>query len=57
MNYFERVCSCMPTGTVSFERKILPAEYHNSSTTAPDADFWSKSDISLCAFKVIRIRL
>ncbi|KAL0774754.1 hypothetical protein Bca101_039906 [Brassica carinata] len=52
MHYFERVCSCMPTGTVSFERKILPAEYHNSSTTAPDADFWSKSDISLCAFKV-----
>ncbi|CAH8382027.1 unnamed protein product [Eruca vesicaria subsp. sativa] len=52
MHYFERVCSCMPTGTVSFERKILPAECHNSSTTAPDADFWSKSDISLCAFKV-----
>ncbi|WZZ54969.1 hypothetical protein YC2023_055076 [Brassica napus] len=52
MHYFERVCSCMPTGTVSFERKILPAEYPNSSTTAPDADFWSKSDISLCAFKV-----
>lgn len=52
MHYFERVCSCMPTGTVSFERKILPAEYHTSSTTAHDADFWSKSDISLCAFKV-----
>lgn len=52
MHYFERVCSCLPTGTVSFERKILPAEYHNSSIAAPETDFWSKSDISLCAFKV-----
>ncbi|ESQ51770.1 hypothetical protein EUTSA_v10016696mg [Eutrema salsugineum] len=52
MHYFERVCSSLPTGTVSFERKILPAEYHNSSTTSPEADIWSKSDVSLCAFKV-----
>ncbi|XP_010414074.1 PREDICTED: poly(ADP-ribose) glycohydrolase 1-like isoform X2 [Camelina sativa] len=52
MHYFERFGSCVPIGTVSFERKILPAEYHNSSTTAPDADFWSKSEFSLCAFKV-----
>ncbi|XP_010469662.1 PREDICTED: poly(ADP-ribose) glycohydrolase 1 isoform X1 [Camelina sativa] len=52
MHYFERFCSCVPIGTVSFERKILPAEYQNSSTTAPDADFWSKSEFSLCAFKV-----
>uniref|UniRef100_A0A1J3DRV9 poly(ADP-ribose) glycohydrolase n=1 Tax=Noccaea caerulescens TaxID=107243 RepID=A0A1J3DRV9_NOCCA len=52
MHYFERVCSCLPTGNVSFERKVLPAKYHNSLTTAPEADFWSKSDIFLCAFKV-----
>lgn len=52
MHYFERVCSCLPTGNVSFERKVLPAEYHNSLTTDPEADFWSKSEISLCAFKV-----
>ncbi|VVB07464.1 unnamed protein product [Arabis nemorensis] len=52
MHYFERVCSCLPTGTVSFERKILPAESHDPSTTAPETDFWSESDISLCAFKV-----
>lgn len=57
MHYFERLCSCLPIGTVSFERKILPVEYHNSSTTAPDADFWSKSDLSLCAFKVTGIKL
>lgn len=43
MHYFERFCSCVPIGIVSFERKI---------TAAPDADFWSKSDVSLCAFKV-----
>ncbi|KAL1221180.1 Poly(ADP-ribose) glycohydrolase 1 [Cardamine amara subsp. amara] len=52
MHYFERLCYCLPTGIVSFERKILPTEYHNSSDSAPDTDFWSKSDISLCAFKV-----
>ncbi|CAH2059872.1 unnamed protein product [Thlaspi arvense] len=52
MHYFERVCSCLPTGTVSFERKILPPESHSSSITAPEADFWSKSDVALCAFKV-----
>ncbi|CAN8315614.1 unnamed protein product [Cochlearia groenlandica] len=49
MHYFERVCSCLPTGTVSFERKVLPAENHNSST---GTDFWSNSDLSLCTFKV-----
>lgn len=57
MHYFERFCSCVPIGTVSFERKILPAEYNNSSTAAPDTDFWSKSDVSLCAFKVTDIGL
>jgi len=48
MHYFERFCSCVPIGIVSFERKI---------TAAPDADFWSKSDVSLCAFKVTNIGL
>ncbi|XP_010522260.1 PREDICTED: poly(ADP-ribose) glycohydrolase 1 isoform X2 [Tarenaya hassleriana] len=52
MCYFERVFSCMPTGFVSFERKVIPAEYCYSSATSPEADFWSKSALPLCAFKV-----
>ncbi|GFQ04717.1 probable poly(ADP-ribose) glycohydrolase 2 [Phtheirospermum japonicum] len=53
VHYFERVSTNMPTGNVSFERKVLPLNNNNPSNTVyPNADFWSKSTNSLCRFEV-----
>ncbi|CAL5441244.1 unnamed protein product [Camellia sinensis] len=53
-HYFERICSCMPVGVVSFERKVLPLENSFPCVSYPKADFWSTSSIPLCRFKVYR---
>ncbi|CAA0833933.1 Probable poly(ADP-ribose) glycohydrolase 2 [Striga hermonthica] len=53
VHYFERVCKNMPSGNVSFERKVLPLRRNSSSDIVyPEADFWSKSNNSLCRFEV-----
>ncbi|KAJ4822423.1 hypothetical protein Tsubulata_048180 [Turnera subulata] len=51
-HYFERISSCMPTGYVSFERKVLPLEKQLLNVSYPNAEFWSKSGIPLCPFEV-----
>lgn len=53
IHYFERVCTSMPTGSVSFERKILPLE-KSQNITYPDAEFWGKSLLPLSPFEVCR---
>nr|KJB17147.1 hypothetical protein B456_002G268300 [Gossypium raimondii] len=52
--YFQRICLQMPTGSVSFERKLLSLEHHpwQSFLSYPYADFWTKSTIPLCPFQV-----
>lgn len=54
MHYFQRICSQMPTGFVSFERKLLSLEHGPSKSLVsyPNADFWTKSTIPLCPFQV-----
>ncbi|KAL6344172.1 hypothetical protein AAG906_031886 [Vitis piasezkii] len=54
VHYFERICSQMPTGLVSFERKVLPLEDSPFCVTYPKADLWSKSAVPLCHFEVHR---
>ncbi|PPD89722.1 hypothetical protein GOBAR_DD13368 [Gossypium barbadense] len=51
--YFQRICLQMPTGSVSFERKLLSLEHHpwQSFLSYPYADFWTKSTIPLCPFQ------
>ncbi|KAL3850752.1 hypothetical protein ACJIZ3_012634 [Penstemon smallii] len=46
IHYFEKICSSMPMGSVSFERKVL------SNVFYPEAAFWSKSTKPLCQFEV-----
>ncbi|KAL3679148.1 hypothetical protein R1sor_022104 [Riccia sorocarpa] len=56
MHYFEKVCSCMPQGTVSFERKILPKRRPSPMkplATFPDEDYWKNSKRPLCPMKVV----
>ncbi|EOY06982.1 hypothetical protein QUC31_011594 [Theobroma cacao] len=54
VHYFQRICSQMPTGFVSFQRKLLSLEYPPSQSSAsyPNADFWTKSTLPLCPFQV-----
>ncbi|KAG9132799.1 hypothetical protein Leryth_026317 [Lithospermum erythrorhizon] len=52
VHYFERICSEMPTGNVSFERKVTPLEYKSSRLSYPNARFWRKSTVPLCRFEV-----
>ncbi|KAJ6841344.1 putative poly(ADP-ribose) glycohydrolase 1 [Iris pallida] len=51
IHYFERICQCMPTGVVSFERKVLPFEQRSNYISYPEVDFWRTSAISLCPFE------
>lgn len=53
-HYFERICSYIPVGVVSFERKVLRLENSFPCVSYPKADFWSTSSIPLCRFKVYR---
>ncbi|KAM7489325.1 hypothetical protein LguiB_026809 [Lonicera macranthoides] len=52
IHYFERISSCMPVGHVSFERKVLPWKHRPFCICYPEANLWSKSNISLCPLKV-----
>ncbi|EOA29031.1 hypothetical protein CARUB_v10025285mg [Capsella rubella] len=52
IHYFERICQCIPTGFVSFERKILPLEYNHCYVSYPAADYWAKSITPLCSVEV-----
>lgn len=52
IHYFERIRLHMPTGFVSFERKILPWDCCPLQVSYPDANFWSKSLVPLCQFQV-----
>ncbi|XP_010277846.1 PREDICTED: poly(ADP-ribose) glycohydrolase 1-like isoform X1 [Nelumbo nucifera] len=53
IHYFERICSHMPMGCVSFERKVLPLNPDHSVISYPSSDFWSRSAVSLCHFEVL----
>ncbi|XP_031391429.1 poly(ADP-ribose) glycohydrolase 1-like isoform X2 [Punica granatum] len=52
VHYFERICSSMPKGFVSFERKVLLLESGSSAMSYPTADFWSESIVPLCPVEV-----
>ncbi|RWW22538.1 hypothetical protein GW17_00013256 [Ensete ventricosum] len=52
VHYFERICLRMPTGYVSFERKVLPRESSDHGVTYPTAANWSTSTVPLCSFEV-----
>ncbi|CAA7041828.1 unnamed protein product [Microthlaspi erraticum] len=52
INYFERICRCMPTGFVSFERKVLPLEYNPQYVSYPEQDYWAKSSTPLCSVEI-----
>ncbi|KFK31175.1 hypothetical protein AALP_AA6G078700 [Arabis alpina] len=52
INYFGRICRCMPTGFVSFERKVLPMEPHPPYISYPEADYWAKSMTPLCSVEI-----
>ena len=55
VHYFRRICSNIPVGFVSFERKVLPLNNCAGSFCCPKANFWINSTIPLCQFKVIII--
>ncbi|XP_062170299.1 poly(ADP-ribose) glycohydrolase 1-like isoform X2 [Alnus glutinosa] len=52
IHYFERICSDMPVGLVSFERKVLPLERHPLCISYPESKFWRNSVIPLCRVEV-----
>ncbi|KAI3997539.1 hypothetical protein MKX01_029370 [Papaver californicum] len=54
VHYFERISSCIPIYCVSFERKVIPMESRSFCVSYPEADFWSKSTISLCHLEVLK---
>ncbi|EAY92546.1 poly(ADP-ribose) glycohydrolase 1 [Oryza sativa Japonica Group] len=52
VHYFDRVTASTPTGSVSFERKVLPRRPESDGITYPDMDTWMKSGVPLCTFRV-----
>ncbi|KAL5716102.1 poly(ADP-ribose) glycohydrolase [Ranunculus cassubicifolius] len=52
IHYFERICSCMPLGFVSFERRVLPESDSCLSVSYPKPNFWRRSKVALCCFEV-----
>uniref|UniRef100_A0A1J3IXG8 poly(ADP-ribose) glycohydrolase n=1 Tax=Noccaea caerulescens TaxID=107243 RepID=A0A1J3IXG8_NOCCA len=52
IHYYERICRCMPTGFVSFERKVLSLEYNPHCVSYPKADYWAKSRTPLCSVEI-----
>ncbi|KAK9068768.1 hypothetical protein SSX86_012884 [Deinandra increscens subsp. villosa] len=52
IHYFERICSSIPVGNVSFERKVLAVDQTLNYLPHPKAESWSKSVVSLCLFEV-----
>ncbi|KAL4561255.1 hypothetical protein LXL04_033419 [Taraxacum kok-saghyz] len=57
IHYFERICSSMPVGNVSFERKVLADNHNLNYIPYPNAECWSKSMASLCLFEVCSLGL
>lgn len=53
IHYFERICLHMPTGNVSFERKVLALKNSHSGIVYPKTNFWSKSVVPLSQLEVI----
>ncbi|KAL8167829.1 hypothetical protein V2J09_009328 [Rumex salicifolius] len=51
IHYFERVSSHMPTGFISFERKVLSLN-KTENIIWPDSHFWANSLLPLCPFEV-----
>jgi hypothetical protein len=52
VHYFERVTDSMPTGLVSFERKVLPRRAFSDGVPYPDIHAWVASSAPLCQFTV-----
>lgn len=52
VHYFGRICSSMPAGYVSFERKVLSLQFSPSCIPYPKEKLWSQSNISLCHYEV-----
>uniref|UniRef100_A0A1S4DU34 poly(ADP-ribose) glycohydrolase n=1 Tax=Cucumis melo TaxID=3656 RepID=A0A1S4DU34_CUCME len=52
VHYFRRICSSIPVGFVSFERKVLPLNNCAGYFCCPKANFWINSTIPLCQFRV-----
>ncbi|PWA89685.1 poly (ADP-ribose) glycohydrolase [Artemisia annua] len=52
IHYFERICSSMPIGNLSFERKVLAVDQTSNYIPYPKAESWSKSVVPLCPFEV-----
>ncbi|KAG8098918.1 hypothetical protein GUJ93_ZPchr0013g35075 [Zizania palustris] len=52
VHYFNRVTASTLSGSVSFERKVLPCHAVSAGITYPDMDAWMKSGAPLCAFRV-----
>lgn len=52
VHYFERVTDSMPTGLVSFERKVLPRRALSDGVPYPDIHAWVASSAPLCQFTV-----
>ncbi|GKE64199.1 poly(ADP-ribose) glycohydrolase 1-like protein isoform X2, partial [Tanacetum coccineum] len=56
IHYFERICSSMPVGNVSFERKVLKDDQAINCIPYPQAESWGKSVVPLCQFEKISQR-
>nr|GFB01098.1 poly(ADP-ribose) glycohydrolase 1-like isoform X1 [Tanacetum cinerariifolium]GFB01144.1 poly(ADP-ribose) glycohydrolase 1-like isoform X1 [Tanacetum cinerariifolium] len=52
IHYFGRICSSMPVGNVSFERKVLADDQAINCIPYPQAESWGKSVVPLCQFEV-----
>lgn len=57
VHYFERIFTCMPSGNVSFQRKVLSLQRTEYCISYSKANFWSNSHLSLCPFEVDKSRL
>ncbi|XP_073004032.1 poly(ADP-ribose) glycohydrolase 1-like isoform X1 [Typha latifolia] len=57
VHYFERICMHIPTGSVSFERKMLSLQNSSHGISYPEAADWKNSNVSLCQFKVLPLGL
>ncbi|XP_072970756.1 poly(ADP-ribose) glycohydrolase 1-like isoform X3 [Typha angustifolia] len=57
VHYFERICMHIPTGSVSFERKMLSLQNSSHGISYPGPADWENSNVSLCPFKVLPLGL
>ncbi|XP_076881005.1 poly(ADP-ribose) glycohydrolase 1-like [Bidens hawaiensis] len=52
IHYFEIICSSVPVGNVSFERKVLSTDQTHNYIPHPKDESWSKPAPPLCLFEV-----